>query len=359
VNLSPRPSRSRSRLRTIGWIALISFFIVFANAIISAARKPVNKPSAALQFVDQIRPFIDESNAEAAELSAIRAGFSRASGADGPTASAESLQKRLKNLNHDVTKTRNGALDVTPANSVRDLASLVWATFSLRAEAVDSIESSLNAVLDGNQSSAENGLSGVNSQLAVSDSDYRQFQRLLNERNIAAHVPDSVWLGDASAWETSDIQLLIASWKANLSKVAEHNVTIISIVTNPAPIRKDGSVQVLPSQRNMNVTVIVANIGNVNQAKVPVRVRINAADGTSDGKNDSVSLKPGEERTVTFRNIRVVPDGVSTLVVDLGPVANEVDTSDNSKSISFTMNPTAGTTTTVTVATTTTALPGH
>ena len=143
MNLDSRPPRTHRRFRTLGWIVLICVVFLIANAVITGARKPASSPSATLDFVDQIRPFIDESNSEAAELSAIRAGFARVNGQSGPADTAKSLEQRLRNLDHDASKTKNKALDVNPAKGARDTASLMWASLTLRAQAVSSIDDSL------------------------------------------------------------------------------------------------------------------------------------------------------------------------------------------------------------------------
>jgi hypothetical protein len=363
VTLAARPSRFRSRGRVFTYLILVCVSAVLINAIITGVRKPPSRPSATLDFVDQVRPYINESNAEASELQAIRAGFARADGASAPDESPQALQKRLKKLDSDTRATKNNAIAIEPTKTVKDTASLVFSSFTLRSNAVTSINQSLQAVLKGNKTEGIDDLTNVNQQLAVSDSVYAQFQTELNSEHINANVPDSVWLKDASAWKSDDAKFLTATWKSNLSTAKVHDVAILSVITDPSAVRQGAGpgsqpVKVLPSQKNMNVSVVVANQGNVKETKVPIKATITAADGSSDGKNDTVTLKPGGEQTIVFRNIRVVPDGVSTLLVQFGPVPNESSSGNNSVTILFTMNPTAATTTIVTILTTTTVL-GH
>lgn len=348
---SRRSSNTFSRRRLLIGLALVSVVVVFTNAFVNSVRKPRHTTSATLLFVDSIRQDVSDSNAQAAELGRIRDALARPEGAEGSDVDASAIKRRMDRLNRDVNATKNHALGTIPDRSVRESASLLWATMSLRARATSAINSAIKSAIDGDTTAATTQLQNVNGQLGSADSLYEQFRQTLQQDKIDAKLPDSVWLTDPSQWSADDAELLIATWRSNMATSTIVDPGILTVVTDPTAIRtgdENGtSVSVLPPQKNITITVVVGNLGNVTSSRVPLRVTVTAADGTSDAKNDTITLRPGQKQSITFKNIRVVPDGVSTITVDFGPVEGDGNTANNQKVIAFTMNPSTASATTI------------
>ena len=83
---------------------------------------------------------------------------------------------------------------------------------------------------------------------------------------------------------------------------------------------------------NMAFEVTVKNTGNSQVFSVPVKLTIEQSKGGNIVKNAKINfLNPGDESTVTFRNISNVSFATSaTIKVEVQPVAGETKTDNNS-----------------------------
>ena len=92
----------------------------------------------------------------------------------------------------------------------------------------------------------------------------------------------------------------------------------------------------LPIHKSLSVSIVVANLGNQGEKRVPISVELTSGSGTDKAK-DTINLAAGERTTVRFHALKVDPTAESTLLVVLGPVGGEKALSDNQRRLLFVM----------------------
>ena len=146
-------------------------------------------------------------------------------------------------------------------------------------------------------------------------------------------VPASTFLSDPDLASRTQAQQMIAQLKSAGSLQAVHGVAIAKVTAQPDILDiANGQTYNLTSSDQLAFLVTVENQGNMSEKDVPVVVTL--ATQTGDPQKVTVTipeLKPGAQVTAKVQGLNPTQYGeVATLTVNVGPVAGEKFTDNNS-----------------------------
>src|SRR5207249_1490639 len=128
------------------------------------------------------------------------------------------------------------------------------------------------------------------------------------------------------------ITAFVSSLRSSATLAPVHDVSVLVVTLDPAPVGIDGQSQVLPLVKAVRLQIVVADVGNEAEKRVPVVATLTIPGAQPQSVRDFVDLTPGQRATVTLGGLH--PDAVpATLTVQAGPVAGESVVADNGKAI--------------------------
>jgi hypothetical protein len=310
--------RARRRRPFLALVALV----VTVVAVLSVVRGGAGGRAAARRaWLDQLRPVVERSNEIGAELADLRGRVGRL---DRPT-----LSRRLDRMAAEARAVHHDAAAIDHPGSLDTARSLLVAALAIRAGAVAALRPALEAALgDGPVGDAAAALAGVGGDLMVADRDYALFVAALPEAERKATLP-SRWIGDPGAWQRPELDAFVATLRSAASLAPVHDIALLSLVTDPPAVAREGDVDVLPATARLRVQVVVANLGNERERRVTVVATVTLPDGTEDSARQFVDLDAGGRQVVRLGGLRVAPGGPVALVVVAGPLPAEPNQADN------------------------------
>lgn len=313
----PPSSRRRGLLRLL---VLITAVVVLVSGVRSVIRTSDTGPDTRLAYVDKVRPHIDASTQQGAALAELREGAASL-GADG-------LRRSLDTLVASTEATYDEVAAVSPPPDIDASRGLLLAALKARAVGVQRIGAVLSTGLtpDTPTDQAISALVEAGGDLGVSDRAYNLFVESLPKVARGA-APASSWVGSADTWDRASVSAFVASLRASASVSPVHDVGIVTVVTDPAPVGKDGEAEVIPQTKTLRLQVVVANLGNAPEKRVAVEAVATSAGGMNVGRQ-FVDLEPGQRKTVELRLTLAAGDPV-TVTVAAKPVPGEANLSDN------------------------------
>jgi hypothetical protein len=174
-------------------------------------------------------------------------------------------------------------------------------------------------------------MAAAGDDLATADRTYAVFRRSLAPpgQRAAASLPPSRWVSTPGAWSAGELRALLSTLRATAALAPVHDVAVILVATDPAPVGKQDLADVLPPSRTLRLEVVVANVGNEAEKQVPIVAAVTTPAGASDTARQFVDLAPGQRLTVTLGGLQPTHDEVLSLGVRAGPVPNETNLNDN------------------------------
>jgi hypothetical protein len=209
----------------------------------------------------------------------------------------------------------------------------------------------------GDEGSAARSLESTGAMLQSADASWAACRGALRQAPGSARLPASAWVTDPGVWSETALGRFVAALVSSPSLVPVHRLALVTVSTDPASVPGASGVVVLPPTTSLQVRVVVADQGNVDEAGVslvvtavpqgaarapaPVRVR------SAIGAGDSVTLSPP----------RLPVHPASSYLIDI--TATGATGASASQSVSLRVSAVTSTTTTsTTVATTTTVRAG-
>ena len=321
------PAKGTGRLPRLFFLALLlTLAVPVVNSIVASSSKA---PDVTLAYLDQVRPAVDRSTAQGVELDDLRGRV--------PELGRQGLARGLDRLARDAAAVRDQVGDVKPPRPLRDVHPLLVASLTARAAAVASVTQALGPDLDAAPAEqAVQRLVGAGRDLALADRAYELFVESLPEASRSA-MPASRWTaaGADLSWERAAAGALVSTTRASGTSDKVQDVAVITFTTEPVAVAMEGPNPVLPTSRSLRLQVVVANVGNQPQKRVPVEAEVRS-DGGLDTARQFVDLGPGQRMTVPL-TVRPSPVGTITLVVRAGPAAGETNIADNEKAYLFVM----------------------
>lgn len=313
----PHSARRRGLFRLL---LLVTVAVILVTAVRSVIRTSDTGPDSRLAYVDQVRPHIDASTRQGAALTDLREP-GRALGPDG-------LRRSLEKLVASTAATYEAVVGVPPPPDVEASRGLLLAALKARATGVERVATVLATELTPETPTDPviDALVAAGDDLAVADHAYVLFVETLPELARSA-APASSWVGEAETWDRPSVSAFVASLRANASVAPVHDVGIVTVVSDPAPVGTEGEAEILPQTKTLRLQVVVANLGNAAESDVAVEAVATSLGGMNVGRQ-FVDLEPGQRKTVELK-LTIAPGDPVTVTVKAKPVSGETNLSDN------------------------------
>lgn len=325
--VTPSPMRRPRRSRFPGLVLVGIALSAVVLAVNSIASTTDEGPDRRVAYVDQVRPGIDQSTRAGTELDDIRSRLGEL-GRSG-------LRRSLERLQRDANESDAAVRAVKPPPSLAEAHGLLLAAVTTRARSVGVINGALGQALENNpHEQLVQSLVDVGRDLAVADRAYQLFLDRLPPP-VRSNVPASKWLVDEERWARPEVATFVSTLRSTASLAPVHDVGLVVVTTDPVPVGVDGPSAVLPVTRALRLNVVVANVGNEGQRRVPIEASVTSEGGMDTARQFS-DLAPGQRQTVTL-TLRPVPVGTLSVAVRVGPVNGEQSLDDNHKVMSFVM----------------------
>jgi hypothetical protein len=289
-----------------------------------------------VNYVNEVTPYIDKSNELNAQRRAINSNLAAL------MSNREQMDTELKSLVDGCQEVRDGLYAVQPPQliSIPDAALKICS--ERRYRAMEKYRSDIINVLFNtiDTSIYVNNIADEMTELLYSDGDYLFFKQkvtdLLQGKGVNEALPDSRWLPSLDEATTQSIEALIRS----LRGTEVHGVAVGKVTLDPTgrlEVQNNENVFRLPATGSLNVTVVIENQGNRDEARVPVTITYySVTDSTPRKETKEIDIGAGAQAEVTFSGLIPTPGGVrNVLEVMAGPVPREANTDNNKKIIYF------------------------
>ncbi len=314
---------------------LVAISVVVLVLALVVWRACTGGPSATADYVDRIRPSIQDSNGVGVQMKSISSELT--------TFTREVLDERLAELERRAADLVEQAAKVEASKEIRDLESLVLGAFKLRAAGIKNFRRGVTNALEGvpaQQVTAE--LQNAIDLIAAGDRSYGLFQeeargRLAQTKETKVEVPDSQYLKD-SPYTGDGLARFVKALQSQPRLAPIHDVVVAQITTRPAATGKLGEVDLIPAGSSFTVIVTVSNDGNLPEQDLVVRVRL-----TSETRPDPQeleqripSLEPGGKRSLSFAGLEPSKNQTkNTVTAFVDPVTDEKNVENNRRDYSF------------------------
>jgi hypothetical protein len=311
-----RRPRRRRRL-----LALLAVGVTVVAVVSTVAGGSGRRDRARRAWLDGVRPVVERSNELGAEVADLRG---RVATLDRPT-----LSRRLARMAAEARAIRADAAAVGHPGALDTARSLLVAALAVRERAVAALRPAFDAALGaGPTPQAAAALAAVGADLVVADRDYELFVAALPAADRAAAIP-SRWIADPAPWQRPELDAFVATLRSSASLIPVHDLAVVSITTDPPAVGREGDADVLPAVRTLRVQVVVANVGNERERRVPVVATVTLPDGSRDTARQFVDLDAGQRLVVRLGGLRVATGAPVSLVVTAGPLPLESNPADN------------------------------
>src|SRR3954464_4736455 len=262
--------RRRRRPPVLAFLALAVTAVVLVAAVAKGSSKG---PDPRLAWLDQVRPVVERSNQLGLELNDLRGQVNKI---DRPV-----LGRRLDRLGREARAVESDVEHVEAPNLVNAGQSLLVSTMAVRARSIVNLRTALDTALGtGPITPAIDQLSTVGADLLLADRTYQLFLDTLPHYRKGVPVP-SQWITDAESWQRPALASFVATLRSSASSAPVHDVSVLTVATDPAPTGNENGTQILPLDKSLGMRVVVANVGNEAVERVTVMATLTAPDGTA------------------------------------------------------------------------------
>lgn len=302
----------------------MSLIALAVNSIVATTGEG---PDSRLAYLDEVRPYVEESTRQGAVLADVRDGAAEL----GRTG----LRRRLARMARDARHVVDAVRAERAPQPLADSSSLLHAAVVARAAAVERMEDALTGALGtGPVEASVDTLVTVGQDLVVADRAYGLFVESLPEE-LRPVMPASKWIEDPLAWSELELGAFAAGLRASAALAPVHDVSLVTIRLEPSAVAREGDVVVLPTVQEVQVIAVVANVGNEAERRVPVEAIVVSTGGMDVGRQ-FVDLAPGQRQTVPL-TLRPSPVGTISLTVRVGVVEGDPTPENNERILSFVM----------------------
>jgi hypothetical protein len=305
-------------------------------------------------------PIVAQSDASGSALRSLLA--------DGPSLGRTAFFSELVSIATGTATASRRFAALSPPDPGGEAAERCATALAGRWGAATRIQGALEGLLGGpdghgggDEASAARRLESAGVLLEVADGSWAACRRELRRAPGSARLPVSAWVRNPGVWSDTALGRFVAALVSSPSLVPVHRLALVTVSTDPASVPGASGVVVVPPTTSLQVHVVVADQGNVDEMQVSLVVtavpqglaRAPAPVGarTALGAGDSVTLSPPP--------LSVRP--ASSYLIDI--TATGATGASATKSLSLrvsavTSTTTTTTTTTTAVATTTTVRAG-
>lgn len=327
---------ARRRRRKPWWLlfaVVLTLVVLLVNAAVSARSKAPAQRLAELAYIDEVRPLVERSTEQGADLHQVRTSAAKLGRAG--------VNRRLDKVHQDATAALQGVRATEPPGTLTTQHSLLVATLALRVHATAAVRDALSQALGTDPADAAVAtLAAAGRDMAAADRNYEVFlEGLPKAEGVQADVmPKSQWIADPGPWNEAQLSVFVASLRSTTALAPVHDLAVVLVNPDPAVVGDENGVAVLPLMKTLRLHIVVANAGNETEKRVPVVATVTPPPGTGnpDTARDFVDLAPGQSRALQLGGLLMPATGPWTLSVTVGPVTGEQSTADNTKTFTFT-----------------------
>jgi hypothetical protein len=329
--MGSRAARS-TRRRGRPWLffaLLATVLVLVVNAAMSARSPGPVRQQAEQSYLDQALPAIQQSTQQGLDISDVRAQALNLS----PT----TILSHLDQVVSETHQTLATVQKLTPPSNVRNAHALLVAALDMRYAGAEALRQAIATALSAQPvATGVAALATVGSDFQAADWAYTLFQQAMPKANPP--LPASQWVTDPGAYSTATLSVFVSTLRSIGSLTPVHDVSVILVTTDPLPINLVNGLQILPIARNLNLQVVVADIGNQPENNLTVTASIApSVIGPTQSVRNFVDLTPGETKTVSLGGLRVLTGQATTLTTQIAPAPSQTDTADTSKVITLEM----------------------
>jgi hypothetical protein len=310
----------RYRRRPVRWIlggALLTVAVLLTQAALSAH---ASSSEHVLAYFDQVRPEIQRSSSEGADLVDVRA--------NAVTLGRDGITRRLDRLTSQTKSTLDAITAVIPPASLRVAHAYLVAALGVRAKAADQARTALAASLaEAPPDAAVRGLVAAGQLMQLGDQSYALFAGALP---ASAATPPSTWVVDPTVWTSQEVGIFVTTLRSSTSLTPVHDLAVVTFSLAPAAVGNDKGALVVPPTKGLQVAIVVANVGNLPErhATVTASLYTNGAN-TTDSVRDFVDLAPGQRTAVEIGNLHPASGTTGTLTVAISAAPGETNLVNN------------------------------
>jgi hypothetical protein len=309
---------------------LASLVVIAVNAALSARSPAPARQQAQQSYLDQALPAIQQSSQEGLDLSDVRA--------QALNLSAATMLSHVNGVATQARQTLNAVQKLNPPAPAKTAHALLVAALDIRYEATKALGPALSAALSGpTPDPGIQALASAGLDFQAGDRAYSLFQRAMPAVNPP--LPASQWITDPATYSTDTLAVFVASLRSRASSVPVNDVRVLVVTTNPQPVNLQNGVEILPVVKQLNLQIVVANVGNQTEKNLTVSATIAPAlFGPTQMVRDFVDLAPGQTQTVSLGGLRMVAGQPTTLTAKIDTAPGETNVADNSKVITLEMH---------------------
>ena len=309
---------------------MLTVVVLALNAAMHARSPGPARQLAGQSYLDQALPLVNQSNQQGQYIDAVRSQAVQLGGAE--------ISRRLKLDASGAHQVAQSARRIDAPGTVRTAADLLVAVLSIRDMAAQTLQSAMAKAMSGEPADQPiQTMADVGLDLQAADRTYQLFVQALPPLGVP--LPASRWVSDPAQWTTGLLTGFITTLRSNASLAPVHDVAVLLVTTDPLPVNMEGTSEVLPASKLLNMQIVVGDDGNQPEKNLTVTATITPAqNGGSQMVRDFVNLTPGQRRTVQLGGLLPVVGQTTSLVVRIDTVPNESNTADNTKTITFIMH---------------------
>ncbi len=277
-------------------------------------------------YLDRIRPLVGRSTEQGVELSRARAQALRLG--------RDAVQRQLVRVTQDAQAVSDEAQRADSPDSLSMARSVLVTTLAVRARAAAAVQEGFaQAYAPAGTGAPAEVLARAGDQALAADRTYEVFVESLQavEGARSAMMPQSRWVADGRLWERTELAVLVGAVRASASPTPVHDLAMLVVSIKPPAVGTEGAASVLPVVRAFQLEVVVANVGNSAERRVPVVAILRSVSGPVETVQEAVDLEPGQRLSLTLNGLRPVAPGPGTLRVVAGPVPGEANVADNER----------------------------
>ncbi|MDQ6615529.1 MAG: hypothetical protein M3083_12490 [Actinomycetota bacterium] len=329
--LGSRPART-TRRRGRPWLffgLLATLLVIAVNAALSARSPAPARQQAEQSYLDQALPAIQQSSQQGLDLNDLRS--------QALALSPATITSHISVVLAQTQQTLASVQKLDPPPSVKMGHALLVAALDMRAIGTQALGHAIGTALSGQPLDVGvQALASAGLDFQAADRAYSLFQGAMPP--LSPPLPNSRWVPDAGSYSTATLSVFVSSLRAEGSLSPIHDVSVVLVTTNPAPVNLLSGVQMMPVAKQLSLQIVVADMGNQPEKNLTVTASIApSVIGPTQSVRDFVDLAPGRTRTVSLGGLRVLAGQPTTLTVRIDTVPGEINVADNSKVITLQM----------------------
>jgi hypothetical protein len=308
----------------IRWLAVgvvITLLVLLIDASLHSRSVTTAEDLAAGTWIDRVLPVIATSTAEGQQLDQL---WTNGLHLSGPTITSE-----LQQLTAGSAAAYKDVIKLRPPDILAGQSGLLEACLLARSEATATLQAAFSPIVTASSSGSpaaaqQNAIAAIHTagnDLQVGDQAYAMFARTM-PASVGVHMPASTWITNSTPYQPQTAQIFLTSLQNAIVPTPVHQLKVYSVTTIPAPVAVHGGVQTLPDATTMNVTVVVADVGNQAEKNLTVTAAISPPTSGSSSVRDFVDLVPGQAYTIAGMGPLNPPQGTPfTLTITVTPPA--------------------------------------